>query len=298
MSFIRQGLHIDEIIVNHMSTAWNGIVVNDPKQTASWNTGAEHQLQTLPRLREVEQLIPNTKINILDMSDNLFEMFDSYGDASWVMNRTEGLNPLNVTRHNYGYFAEIRKRFDKSQKIAMVIGVDKPKTIIKNDKFYIYFDDRSVNIIPIDNDFSEYTNSSLEFFYWSPDALDIMCKQAHVIKRYLESNSQVQYLWQRDNMSANNWRLVQEPMIKSIIYTTWNSNWFQTEKAVSDWYSEFDSWFINGYVGHKTHSIWADGVAYVRDNASDHLKYRNGRPDGLKTYFQHYYIGPFDYGNR
>jgi len=291
MSFIRQGLYIDEIIVNHMSTAWNNDIIVDPRQTASWNTGAEHQLQTLPRLKEIEHLIPKTKISILDMTDNLFKAFTSYDDASWILDRTEKLNPLNVTRYNYGYFTEVRKQFDRSQKIAMIVGIDKPKTVIKDTKFYIYFDDRSVNVVPIDNNFTDYTNSTLEFFYWSLDAVDILCKQAHVLKRFVESKADLTNLWQRANMNAKNWRTIQEPMIKSIIYSTWNSNWFQTEKSVSDWYNEFDSWFINGYTGHRSHTIWKEGIEYMIANASDHLKYNQGRPDGLKTYFQHYYIG-------
>jgi hypothetical protein len=293
MSFIRQGLHIDEIVVNHMSTAWNKFVVLDPKQTASWNTGAEHQLQTIPRLKEVEHLIPRTKITILDLTDNLFSAFTSYGDASWVMDRKEGLNPLNVTRYNYSYFKEVRSQFDKGHKVAMVVGIDKPRTIIDNNNFYVYFSDKAVNIVPIDDNFKEYTNSALEFFYWSTDAVDILCKQAHVIKRFLEATPQHIPLWQRSTSSANVWRLIQEPMLKPIIYSTWDQSWFQTDKSTSDWSSEFDSWFINGYTDHSSHAVWREGIDHMIKYASKFLKYKaDGTPDGLVGFVQHYKIGP------
>jgi hypothetical protein len=293
MAFIRQNLHIDEIVVNHMTTAWDKFVVLDPRQTASWNTGAEHQLQTIPRLKEVEHLIPKTKITILDLTNNLFSAFTSYGDASWVMDRKEGLNPLNVTRYNYAYFTDVRKQFDKAHKVAMVVGIDKPRTVIKDDKFYLYFVDKAVNIVPIDDNFKEYTNSSLEFFYWSTDAVDILCKQAHVVKRFIEGNPQHMSVWQRSGMSPNAWRLVQEPMIKPVIYSTWDQNWFQTDKSVSDWSSEFDSWFINGYKDHPSHAVWKAGIDHMIANAPEHIKYKaDGTPDGLKGYFQHYFIGP------
>jgi len=292
MSFIRQNLHIDEIVVNHMSTAWDKFVVLDPKQTASWNTGAEHQLQTIPRLKEVEHLIPRTKITILDLTKNLFEAFTSYGDASWVLDRKEGLNPLNVTRYNYSYFKDVRKQFDKSHKVAMVVGIDKPRTVIDNNNLYMYFTDKGVNIVPIDDSFKDYTNSALEFFYWSPDAADMLCKQCHVIKRFLDYNPQHRELWDRKNLSADNWRLIQEPMIKPVIYSNWNTSWFQTDKSTSDWASEFDTWFTSGYKDHVAHRIWKEGIDYVAANATKFLKYKDdGTPDGLKFFIQHYRIG-------
>jgi len=291
MSFIRQGLYIDEIVVNHMTTAWDKFIVRDPSQRASWNTGAEHDLQTIPRLKEVEHLIPKTKITILDLTNNLFEAFTSYGDESWVMDRKEGLNPLNVTRYNYAYFKEVRTLFDKSHRIAMIVGADKPHTVIKDDQFFFYFVDKGLNIVPIDDNFKDYNNSSLEFFYWSKDALDLMCKQAHVIKRFLENNPQHMHIWDHTNTNPNNWRLVQEPMLKNIIYSTWNSSWFQTEKSTSDWSSEFDTWFIKGYQDHRAHAIWREGIKYVTQNAQPYLKYKNGTPDGLRYFSQWHYIG-------
>ena len=292
MSFIRQGLHIDEIVVNHMSTAWDKFIVLDPKQTASWNTGAEHQLQTIPRLKEIEHLIPRTKITILDLTENLFQAFTSYGDASWVLDRKEGLNPLNATRYNYSYFKDLRTKFDKNHKIAMVVGIEKPRTYIHNNEFYMYFLDKGVNIVPIDDHFKDYTNSALEFFYWSPDAADILCKQCHIIKRFVETNPSNQPLWQRQNISPENWRLIQEPMLKSLLYSTWNQSWFQTDKSTSDWNSEFDTWFVNGYKEHPSHAIWKEGLNYVATYAKQYIKYKaDGTPDGLKFFFQHYKIG-------
>jgi hypothetical protein len=293
MSFIRQGLRIDEIVVNHMTDAWNRFVVLDTRQTASWNTGAEHNLQTIPRLKEVEHLIPGTKITILDLSQNLFDAFTSYGDESWVLSRKEGLNPLNVTRYNYAYFTNIRKQFDKGYKIAMVVGIEKPRTVIENGIFKLYFIDKGVNIVPIDDNFKEYSNSSLEFFYWSKDALDLLCKQAHVLKRFIERDPNRTKLWDKTNLNPDNWRLIQEPMIKPVLYSTWNTTWFQTDKSVSDWNSEFDTWFINGYSDHESHKIWNAGLKFVTDNAKPYLRYRSDDiPDGLKYYLQYHTIGP------
>lgn len=293
MSFVRQGLKIDELLINHMSDAWKNYVVLDSTQTASWNTGAEHDLHTIPLLKNIQHLIPNTKITVLDLSQNLFDTFIKAGDASWVLERNEGLNPLNVTRFNYTYFSDIRKQFDKNHRIAMIVGIDKPRLIISDNIAYLLFNDRTVNIVPVKNHFEEYTNSSLEFFYWSPDAVDIMCKQAHVVKRFVEANAQHRSLFEWNSNYTSNFRLFQEKMLRQILYTTWNQNWFQTDKAVSDWDSEFDMWFAKGYEGHKAHTIWKEGLAHMIKNAPTFLKYKaDGTPDGLKGFLQHYKIGP------
>jgi hypothetical protein len=100
MSFIRQGLHIDEIIVNTLEKGWERFTVIDPTITSSSNNGAEHYLQTIPRLKEIANLIPHTKITICDLTDHVYDSFNKVGDASWVLGKMEALNPIGITRFN------------------------------------------------------------------------------------------------------------------------------------------------------------------------------------------------------
>jgi hypothetical protein len=284
-SFIRQGLHIDELIINTMEKGSNKFTVVDPNVKNPENAAAEHQLQTIPRLKEIKNRIPKTKITILDLTDHLFDSWLNVGDASWVMDKREGLNPLNVTRFNYLHFNDVRKQFDKDKKIALILGVEKPRTFIHpNNKFYIRFTDRATNIITIAEHIKEYPNAVVEYFYWSPDSCDILCKQAHVIKRWLEANPQNQSLWFHKNITGESFRLVHERILRNLMYTTWNSEWWQADKATKDWYSEFDSWFINGYVGTKQHNIWLEGINYIRGNASNFINTSKGHDDGLNAY--------------
>jgi len=188
-SFIRQGLHIDELVVNTMESITDKFTVIDPIVKNPENAAAEHQLQTIPRLKEIEKLCPKTKISILDLSDYLRTSWLSAGDASWVMDKREGLNPLNVTRFNYLHFDAVRKQFDRNKKIGLILGIEKPRTIIgKENKFYIQFSDRASNIITIENHIKDYTNTTVEYFYWSPESGKMLAKQAHVIKRWLEQD--------------------------------------------------------------------------------------------------------------
>lgn len=291
-SFLRQNLHIDELIVNTMEKGSKKFTIIDPTIKNPENAASEHYLQTLPRLQEIKNKSPKTKITILDLTDYLFESWLSVGDASWVLDKREGLNPLNVTRFNYIHFNDVRKQFDKDKKIALILGVEKPRTFIhSNNNFFIRFTDRATNIITISEHIKEYSNATVEYFYWSPDSCDILCKQAHTIKKWLELSPENQPLWFHKNMTNETFRLIHERVLRNLIYTTWNNSWFQADKAIKDWYSEFDSWFINGLKGTKHHNIWLEGIKYVKDHAGIFVNKKHGYADGLKIFAKNFCIG-------
>ena len=294
-SFIRQGLHLDEIIVNTMEKANYKHTIIDPNNKDPRNAAAEHYLQTIPRLKEIEKRSPKTKITILDMSDYLFESWLSAGDASWIMDKKEGLNPLNVTRFNYIHFDETRKKFDRSKKLALVLGIEKPRTFIhSNGDFYIRFNDRSTNIITIENHIKEYDNSTVEYFYWAPESIDILCKQAHIIKKWLELNPNKQQYWYGKNMTADLFRTMHERELRPILYSTWDNSWYQADKATLDWYSEFDSWYTEGHKGTKHHDIWKQGIDYVSKHASNFINKDHGFEDGLQIHSVNYRVTKMD----
>jgi hypothetical protein len=292
-SFIRQGLHIDELVINTMESITDKFTVFDSNVKNPENAAAEHRLQTIPRLKEIEKLCPKTKITVLDLSDYLMSSWLEAGDASWILDKREGLNPLNVTRFNYIHFNDIRKQFDRNKKIGLILGVEKPRTVIgKENKFYIQFSDRAANIITIENHIKDYTNATVEYFYWSPDSVRILAKQAHVIKRWTEQDQTRRNLWHwKTNNSPKIFRQVHERVLRTLIYTTWNNLWYQADKATKDWYSEFDDWFINGFRGTTQHEIWKEGILYVENRASPFVNRSDNLSDGLQVFLKHYFIG-------
>ena len=294
MSFIRQGLHIDEIVVNNMEKANKQFTDLNVNNTDPTNTPAEFRLQTVPRLKEIAVLIPRTKITVCDLSDHLFDYMNSAKDASWVLGRKEGLNAANTTRYNYLAITEIRKQFDKNKSMVIIVGVDKPRCFIRNGDFYIRFADRAANIVPIPNHLNEYTNSTVELYYWSPDSIDILTKQAHVVRRWLKFKPEMQKLFDSEVMADPKiFRIYHEQLLKNIVYTTWNENWFQTDKAVKDWTSEFDQWFEDGYSDTRAYGIWLEGVNFVKDKLHTFANQRNGDLDGLRLFGKNYKIGSF-----
>ena len=283
MSFIRQGLLIDEIVVNTMEKANSKFTIVNETVLNPEHAAAEHKLNTIPRLKEVEHLIPRTKINVLDLSDNLFQSLETAGDASWVLNKREGLNPLGSTRFNYIHFTEVRKRFDKEKTIGLVMGIEKPRTMIINNQFYTRFSDRSANIVTVAEHIKEYTNSSVE--------LPLLTKQAHVIKTWVEANPEKKVVWTKEAV-AKLYRTVHERILRSLLYTTWDNQYWQADKATKDWYSEFDTWFIEGYKDTKANAIWWEGINYVKNNLPTFmLNYIDRQADGLLILGHSYFIG-------
>lgn len=293
-AFQRQGLHIDEIITNTMTKASAKAMTVDVNNREAYNAPeAEYHLNTVERLKDIQKIMPKTKITITDCSDALFDELETAGDASWVLNKREGLNPAGMTRFNYLHFTDIRKNFDKDRKIAVIVGIEKPRTMIHRGDLMMAFSDRTTNMITVAEHLKEYPNSTVEFFYWTPDCVEIMIKQGHVIKKWLEANPQHQAMWQTKTVTPDVYRLVHDPLLRGLLYTTWDNNWFQSKKAIYDWYSEFDSWFTDLYTGTRAHNVWREGLDYVQNKLTPFTKkLPDDRVDGLIVVTHTYNLGP------
>jgi hypothetical protein len=156
------------------------------------------------------------------------------------------------------------------------------------------FQDRAANIVTVAEHIRDYTNSSVEFFYWSPEGTRIISKQVHVIKKWLEAFPEKQSLWEwGGQFSPTTFRLVHERILRTLIYSTWNNEWYQADKAVKDWYSEFDAWFYEGFADTNAFHVWKDGLNYLEASLGPYIKKdEQGNADGLQSFFRTYAIGP------
>lgn len=288
-SFIRQGLHIDEIVTNHISDITKNSVIVDPNCQRSSNFSAEHQLQAVPRLQYIYDKLPKTKITVLDVSKLIIDSLDSFKDESWVLDRKDNLQVGGAFRYNYFYFDSFKKQFDKNKTVAIILGVDKPKTKIVDNLFLVYFNDSTANVIST-NDTNEYPNVTVELFYWSKTTAPLVCKQAHVIKRWLELNPEMKQLWRQDDYKTV--RLIHERFLRKLIYSTWDDRWYQADKGINWWHCEFDDWFHTNTEFEKQQEVWERGINYLVNNAKDYITCNEiNKPDGLKQFTQFYFIG-------
>jgi hypothetical protein len=289
--FLRQNLHVDEILVN-VNSDINKTIVLDPNEKSNWNYGAEYKLQIYPRLEEIRLRSPNTKITVLDTSENILETLRDGSDGEWVLNTVEPINISGATRYNYLYHKEIRKRFDAKTKIGIITGVDKPRCFIRKNQLWIGFVDKMVNMCPIAQHFDEYDNTVTEHFYWHPSCLKMLTKQCHILKRWLIANPQHQWLWRpKDEPQWYEHQRKQQELMRTVIYSTWNPNWFQAEKDKHWWYAEIDFWWHHQYSHTKEYKMWEAGVNYLSTYASKFVYQKDGRNDGLINFVRSYLIG-------
>jgi hypothetical protein len=231
----------------------------------------------------------------MDMSDAVFDSLRTAGDASWILDKRETLNVSGATRYNYAWFKDIKKQFDKNKKIVLLVGEGKPMTFIRDGEFYITFSDKSANVITAQEHLGDHPNTYVELYYWHPDSLSIMTKQAHIIRKWLTLNPAMIGIWSpktREEFDANNGKYYQK-LLRNIIYTTWNNGWYQTDKSKLTWYDEIDTWFHQLYNETTEYKIWVEGITYVANNAGDyvHRDPVSNRAEGLRGFIKTYHIG-------
>lgn len=290
-AFTRQNLHVDEILVNHLETVTERKNVLNNNVKDAWNLNAEYRLQAVPRLQELSDKLTRTKITSIDVSDLILDTVAGYKDPKWVLHRHDHLSPAMPVRYNYFYYSDIKKRFDKNLKIAMVHGTDKPVTKMHDGDLYLYFNDTATNITS-DKYNNEYSNVKTELFYWSPSTMPMVAKQAHTIKKWLETNPHQQQYWTDADFSKT--RLIHETVLRTVVYSTWNTDWFQANKSTTWWHSEFDLWIFSDPTFERELQGWRRGLDYLAKMLPDYIVYRKGVPDGLKQFTQRYRIGKVD----
>jgi hypothetical protein len=297
-AFLRQGLLIDEVITNHITDATSAITVLNPNVKSSWNFAAEHELQAVPRLKYISEKSPRTKITILDVSDIVLNSMNQFDDVDWVLKRNEHLSIGMLFRYNYFHFSNIKKQFDKNLKVAIIVGLEKPKTTIVQGGLYMSFFDTVANITTINEFNDDYDNVKVEMFYWSKDCLPMLCKQAHTIKKWLEENPRMMFYWRlHANINGVDFdagdlnRLVHERVLPNVVYTTWDKKWFQTNKSIFLWNSDFDTWFKKDPNLNRHRELWKRGVSFLEEKIPDYIVYKNNLPDRTQVFKHSYYIG-------
>jgi hypothetical protein len=218
-------------------------------------------------------MMPGVKISNFDMSQPILDQFKSHEDGSWILKCREWVNPMVSGRYNIIHDITLRKQFDKTKSIGIIFGVDKPPLSIINNRLYLSFTDNVVNITPISEYIKAYDNSTVEYFYWSPDSVDILRKQCWTMLNFLRLNKSLQVWWDSEVFKSSHplnkhARTMKEKIMRNIIYTTWNDNWFQASKGTLGWDNLNDRWFFDYFKDTKEFQAWQNGIDFMVNNIS------------------------------
>ena len=281
-SFLLNNIHIDEVVFRYPKSADRGMVGN-AKDLRSENTLSEWEFAAKPLLDWISVNYPQVKITVHDYAKDLVQEAESK-DETWVFRTRHYLQPGHVNKYQVLANDDHKQLAEKNLRICVLWGVDKPKITLKDNKFFLYFYDGQAS--HSDQVVDEYSNITNEFFYWSPDACDLLAKQAHVIKNWFEMpehvNMQNVLQWPNGNFSH---RTLYEQIIKSIIYSKYDLQTFQTYKPTNNVYNEMDYWFHHNFKNTKAYDVWQSGINYLVTNLdSSFIEEIHGRPTNIITY--------------
>lgn len=131
-----------------------------------------------------QQYLDRFDLIVLDISS----YYEKYYTADWIYNAGPILYPSELTENMIWQHPELQKRLDKGS-TALIKGIDKPRVIHKDGRFYFAFLDCLVGggILSVMLEKQQSVCNHLEYFYWTPDAPWLVVKQAQVIKNYVKN---------------------------------------------------------------------------------------------------------------
>ena len=285
-AFVDQGLFVDELATFH-NFGGDG----------SWDTylNSEVKRVAIPMAEKVLEASPNTKFRLVDHIDyqpNLFNVDDNKFDFFYKANAVFSPNQLArryIREKNQDYL----DLFAQGKRVCFIWGMDKPRVNLEVNKKYamrfVDIVDNSVNPVtqqlnrPWEND---------EFFYWSPDSKDMLCKQGHIIMRYLknipEQDLNSRWLARKGNVLGNGlvngkmWYLTNDGCHR-LVYEDWHPDTYTSGKHdyLLMW-SPRDEWFLKDT--HAEHTqIYKAGLEKLAELVGNDWIKIGGITKGLMT---------------
>jgi hypothetical protein len=283
-SFLLNGIRLDEVVFRYPEQGAKN-ASNNPMDTESRNHLSEWEFAAKPLLNWIKTNYPEVKITVHDFVDEIIK--EKSNEENWIYKTRHYIHPGHVHKHTID-----KTLADTGKRIAVVYGIDKPKICIKDGKFFIYFvDSQASNNHP---EIGDYTNITNEFFYWSPDACELLAKQAHMIKNWfsmpLHHNMSHLLQWPNNDYSSRTFR---EQILRPIIYPDYDFNTFQTAKSTTAINAEMDTWFFTNFKDTDLYDTWVAGVEYLKTHLNQrYFIHYQGKISNLIQYqTPFYYIG-------
>jgi hypothetical protein len=249
-TFLKNNIPINEVVafypVQIIEKTHSKFNINDTKNS---NLMFEFTTAAMPKLKKISQSHPNIKISVIDWANESIDLCSKDLMIDVDMCSSGNFSP---TVAQYKILTEIvRDRHKTHQRIAVISGIDKPRIGYdpKTEKIGTWIDDISVTFNNFDYNSLDGFRPKIEFFYYTPDMIDIWKKQCQVIKRAIypmakhyprpKIYSDLHSVSRQNNEIFN----VHHNFFKKILYSTWDTSIYQADKPSSHWYNETSAWF-------------------------------------------------------
>ena len=228
-AWIESGAKIDEV-----ASVWS----NDGSKSERSAFDAEVKFVVFPKIKNLD-----IKFRLIDQSQMILDYINKSKKNHWEYEINQNLSPNNGVRGLLREQVEDWSRLIASGvRMCFVWGSDKP--MMSNDG-NIYFSD------VVDNCVSPYVQRNYyngwydELFYWTPDFPDLVVKQAHVVKRFINRPAAPDSFFQKQphkyGYSPHKKMWLSDWGIKQLLYPTWNPRTFCAGKSPNTVLSRIDS---------------------------------------------------------
>jgi hypothetical protein len=232
----------------------------------------------IPGYQHLQDKCPWIKLRLVDLSEFVESEFSKKNRFDWIYQMNMFFTPNNVARDSLGLkIKEWKNMIDAGKKLCILWGHDKPRMLHENNRYSFRFLDLIDNgpTVTSIRGVLPYTD---ELFYWTPDMPEIVIKQAHLIKNYLERHWQdsVFVSNQRSDLAykkiKNKKYWLSNHGVHHIIYPKWNISTFTVGKPGSIIFSPRDTWFFNLEEDNISKIIWKQGMQKVWQMLPDYWK--------------------------
>ena len=162
-TFLKNNIYIDEIAVS-----LSPFIESD----------RELHKRAIPRLKLLQDKLPNTFINIFQTSPEQFLNILENQDYDKIASDVTLRSTSYLSSCYYTHSKLLEAPHNKFSKVANVIGHIKPKIEKRDNKFFTYEWDSVVSTFSL--------TPNLEMFYTSPNFPELHLKQCHIVKNYIK----------------------------------------------------------------------------------------------------------------
>ena len=253
----------------------------------------------IPNTLRIQQQHPEINHRIIDISKIINDMYlDKNTQFDFIYQVNSLLSPNGLAR---SYLREkvndYRNMIAAGKRVAFVWGTEKPRLVVKDGKYVCQFVDMFDNTVSSRIQSIGQTQGYYdELFYWSPEAVELIIKQCHIVKKFLataDSNSP----WLSNTVSPYGKtkrysRWLTNDGLHSLIYPGWDINTFTNGKNNQTVIGPRDQWFWtqNSHANPGV-KIFHQGVKKIFDTISPYwFNVESDWRRGLKSCINEYCI--------
>lgn len=215
--------------------------------------------------------------------------------GQFLIEKITNVNPLDYFYQEGNFyfgawgttFSDVRHKLpdyqrivDKKQSVCFLWGYDKPQIVTSaTGQYKLQFTECAGSMMVKPKHQMENIQGKFdEAFYWTPDLPELTCKQAHILKRYIEACDVSQpdgyYLKKTDTetlgylvaFTRNNQRYeLTKHSIHKLIYNQWDTNTIVCDKPGSPVLSNKDVWWFKN-TNDKQTAWYTSGIMHLRNH--------------------------------